>query len=300
MISSQNSENFLLHSINRLFSSSKRTASKPITVGVLCMATMLVGCASPPLGSSQSTASATPKDTVGSTLSGLAESLKSGVAKLAEAGQSSAEEQNKELVGRRIDSTPLAGLFSKYPIDGTKKNPRFAGELWFPRVALIPVTVPSAHWRSWGDTNAYGTTKYGNMAANTINVGGFKQSKSNICWTFRAVIWQSMQKHTDVPEFIYCASEAASGVRIGGTPAATTLGGPWMSKTQSGSLFTTGPRQPTKFASTKFFHDTDEINGTYGTQTLIGLLKKMGIDAYDMNEGNRVWIADSEFISKDF
>ena len=280
---------------------SKRSASLAPIIPVI--AVLLTGCASPNDSSrigGQQNSMANVGQSLNAGINNTLSSLRDSMEQMAKANKDKVEADQKGPPGLRIKDTQLAGLFKKYPIDGTKKAPRYKGDLWFPRVALIPISIPSAHWKGWGDTASYQTIRSGNNTGIAMRPGGDRHNLANMCWVYTAKIWSAPTKHTDVPEFLYCASEAAPGVRIGGTPPTTVLGGPLISSTQSGSLFTSGPRQPMQFASKKYFHDNDEISATYGVEAMLGLLTAMGIDPYDDNEGNRVWVADSSFAIKDF
>ena len=201
--------------------------------------------------------------------------------------------------GKRLQDTVLKGMFARYPIDGSKPAPRFNGELWYPRVALVPVTVPSVHNKGWGD-NASASTTLNGVAVTGYDIGAKAPDYARICWTFRARIWTSASKSSDTPEFLYCASDAMPRVRLGGALRNSVYDNIWMSKTQSGSLFTQGPRQPKMAVGANYAGHTQFQAGYYGAHVLLALMEDMGIDPYDENEGNRVWVADAAIAVKDF
>lgn len=201
--------------------------------------------------------------------------------------------------GRRLQDTPLKGMFAKYPIDGTKPAPSIHGELWFPRVALIPVTIPSLQNEGWGSPPA-GSAVFNGKVVRTIDPTAKAPDFTHVCWTFRAKVWTSATRSSDVPDFLYCASDASAHVRLRGVPPASIYGNFWASKTQSGSLFTQGPRQPKMAVSPKYIDSAQYINGDYGALMLLALMQDMGIDPYDLSEGNRIWVADADVVTKDF
>lgn len=201
--------------------------------------------------------------------------------------------------GPRLQDTPLKGMFARYPLDGGKPVPRFNGELWFPRVALIPVTVPSVHNKGWGDNATFSTTHNG-IAVTGYDIGARAPDYARICWTFRARIWTSASKSSTTPEFLYCAADAMPRVRLGGALRNSVYDNLWMSRTQSGSQFTQGPRQPKMAVNTKYAGHTAFQAGNYGAHMLLALMEDMGIDPYDADEGNRVWVADADVTVRDF
>lgn len=201
--------------------------------------------------------------------------------------------------GKRLQDTPLKGLFARYPINGAKPSPRFNGELWFPRVALVPVTVPSVHNKGWGD-NATASTTHNGIAVTSYDIGARAPDYTRICWTFRAIIWSSAGKSSATPEFLYCASDALPRVRLGGALRNSVYDNLWMSKTQSGSQFTQGPRQPKMAVNPKYAGHTSFQAGNYGAHMLLALMEDMGIDPYDADEGNRIWVADADVMIRDF
>lgn len=256
-----------------------------LVFGSIVVVGLLSGCANP----SMQSAAAAVDGGIRSTLA----SMPQGVEKLREVETEANKVQGPE--GKRITDTPLHQLFAKYPNDGTKPSPHFNGERWFPRVALIPVTVPAEHSRPYGSKPA----RQGN-GVTYLQVNAVDKAPERMCWSYRAKIWDSATKSRDVPEFLYCMSEAQSLVRIGGAQPTTVFSSIWASKTQSGSLFTTGPRQPQKVASSKYIESADVHLRTYGYWNMMGVMTAMGIDPYDINEGNRVWFADNKFVQRDF
>lgn len=258
-----------------------RYLAYPIVAG------LMAGCATPDGGAPTlaSTASA-----VDGGIRSVLENMRKGVDAMREATKVQGPE------GKRIKDTPLNNLFAKYPIDGTKPSPASRGELWYPRVALIPVTVPSHHARPFGDTST--VTQKGGFR--TIAVGNVNIVPERLCWTYKAKIWDSATKSRDVPEFLYCMDEAMPLVRVGGAQPVSVFGRFFISKTNSGSVFGVGPRQPQQVASRKYIESADVHLRTYGYWNMIGVMTAMGIDPFDLNEGNRVWWADSTFALKDF
>lgn len=252
------------------------------TLGASLMAGVLTGCANSPAFQAFDT----------TVRSGLA-TLEEGVKKLQEMEMESRKVAGPE--GKRITDTPLHNLFAKYPLDGSKPSPAMNGERWWPRVALIPVTVPKEHSAPFGSTP---TSQRNGMTV--MHMGASWAPHERMCWTYRAKIWYSAKKSVDVPEFLYCMVEAQSMVRVGGAQPTTVFSSFWMSKTQSGSQFTTGPRQPQRVASKKLIESADVHLRTYGYWNMMGIMTAMGIDPYDINEGNRVWFADNNFTQKNF
>lgn len=249
------------------------------------------------------------KESAGSMIGGFFSKLKNDLSDAAKSISDNAKAPAKQPgaqsappPGPHLKDTKLNNLFAAHPNDGSKPNPRFNGEAWFPRVALIPVTVPSEHRMAWGmDRQTDGTTVINGRVANTINLGKMGHTQfDHICYKFKAKIWTTPTKSEEVPEFLFCADEAASLVPAGGTPPDTILTHLWMSKTQSGSMFTQGPRQPQRFAGRKFMQDTDAISGNYNAIISLAVMQKMGLDPFDVYEGNRAWIADADFTVQDY
>jgi len=277
--------------------SSDQTRTAPMIALALLSSlfTVLAGCAAPAPGQ--------PADTVDEGMRAFAGKLKSDFDQAAQSirdKQRAREATLAPMRGLRFKDTVLNQMFKAHPIDGHKSAPRFSGEKWFPRVALIPVTVPSNHQGSWGDSNAYGSTSFNGVQATTVTLGGRKPDYERLCWTFRAKVWTAPTKSTEVAPFLYCAVDARRFVKLGGTPPVTVIGPLWMSKTQSGSLFTEGPRQPMQFASRKFIASAEDYD-SYAVQVSLAIMQDMGLDPFDAgNEGNRAWIADAPFTVKDF
>ena len=257
--------------------------------------TVLAGCAAPAPGQ--------PDDPVNEGLRAFAGKLKNDFDQAAQSIQDKQRAREAALApisGLRFKDTVLNQIFKAHPIDGSKSAPRFSGEKWFPRVALIPVTVPSNHQGSWGDTNAYGSTVANGVRATTLTPGGRKLDYERLCWTFRAKVWTAPAKSTEVTPFLYCAADARRFVKLGGVPPVTVIGPLWISKTQSGSLFTEGSRQPPQFASRKYIANAEDYD-SYAVQISLAIMQDMGLDPFDAgNEGNRAWIADAPFTVKDF
>ena len=259
------------------------------------LVSVLAGCAAPAPGQ--------PADPVNEGLRAFAGKLKSDFDQAAQSVQDkqrARETAQAPITGLRFKDTVLNQMFKPHPIDGSKSAPRFSGEKWFPRVALIPLTVPSNHQGSWGDSNTYGSTSLNGVRATTFSAGGRKPDYERLCWTFRARVWTAPAKSTEVAPFLYCAADARRFVKLGGTPPVTVIGPLWISKTQSGSLFTEGPRQPPQFASRKYIANAEDYD-SYAVQISLAIMQDMGLDPYDAgNEGNRAWIADAPFTVKDF
>ena len=246
-------------------------------------------------------------------LAGCLETVKSaneglkGIAANLEAYSKAQKESQKVKHGLSIQETKLFGLFEKFPIDGSKPEPSTNGELWYPRVALIPVTIPSEHASkaSWGKPNV-DPSEIPGIQIQRQRIYDKPKADENICWTFKALIWHSPTKSEEVPEFVYCASDALKVARVivQGAPPVSAVDKPWLlrSKTTSGEVNTRGPRQPRYFAPNNFFPDRDSghIMLTYRVWVMRGILIDMGLNPYTTAEGNRAWVSTEKFTLRDF
>lgn len=179
---------------------------------------------------------------------------------------------------KRFADTKLPGLLSNDP---SSVNAREG----FPKVALIPVYVPTFH-NAQATTIAYGAR------------GG--------CWIYRAKIWTSPKNSEDVAEFSYCMpsdirAKPRSGVLKSDLELVTDL------KCHDSGMpdnFTTtrkngvGPRASYRLIPDEYL---SKAGASPGSEQLYFMLNDLGISPHAGRQAScRAWIASSTWQAKDF
>jgi hypothetical protein len=179
---------------------------------------------------------------------------------------------------KRFADTQLPGLLSNQP------SPLNARE-GFPKVALIPVYVPSIH------NNSASSMTYGAQ-------GG--------CWIFKAKIWTSAKKSEDVPEFSYCMpADIQTNSRLGilkvDLADVTTLKcidsrmpASYMDSRKNGR----GPNANYRIVPEDYLNKAMHVAGS---EQLFFMLRDMGLSPKGGNQTPcRAWVTTNPWETKDF
>jgi hypothetical protein len=179
---------------------------------------------------------------------------------------------------KKFADTKLPGLLSNEP------SPLNARE-GYPKVALIPVYVPSFH------NNSASSMTYGAQ-------GG--------CWIFKAKIWTSAKKFEDVPEFSYCMpADIQTNSRLGilkvDLADVTTLkciDSRMPASYMESRKNSRGPNAGYRIVPEDYLNKAMHVAGS---EQLFFMLRDMGLSPKGGNQTPcRAWVATNPWETKDF
>lgn len=180
---------------------------------------------------------------------------------------------------KHFTDTPLPNIFAEARGDLNARK-------GYPKVALIPLYVPSFHQKQSNFTQAI--------------------DQRRGCWVFTAKIWRDAKKVEDVPAFSYCMpydiqkkprSSTVNRVDLEMSAEAHCFDSSMPTSYMSNEKNGTGPVASYRITPKDYLPRGQVTNGS---EQLYFMLSDMGADPATSASACRVWVASSEWQNKDF